>query len=93
MENNEDLLLDLDFVKMLKYLCLDFTLYKCSKATLNCYFFKSKTVSFIETGSYGFEKKTNAYDSSNKLMYIKVKHFNKNAFQQKENQKVPLAAS
>ena len=94
MENNQDLPLDLHFVKMLKYLCLNFTLSKYSKASLSSSLFKSKTIAFIKTDSYGFEKKTNYMSwRSKKLLCIKVKQVYKNAFKQKENQKVQLGVS
>ena len=57
LENNQDLQLHLHFVKMLKYLCLNFPFHRYSKASLNSSLFKSKTIAFIETGSYGIEKR------------------------------------
>ena len=78
LEKNQELQLPLYFVNMLKCLCLNFLFHKYSKASLNSFLFKKKTISFIEAGSY----------STNKISSIKVKQLEKkNASKQKQNQK------
>ena len=82
LEKNQELQLPLYFVNMLKCLCLNFLFHKYSKASLNSFLFKKKTISFIEAGSY----------STNKISSIKVKqlekktHLNKN--KTKKNKRV-----
>ena len=48
---------------MLKYLFLNFPLHKYSKAILNYFLYKSKTITFI---------KTDSYDNGNRRIYMHV---------------------
>ena len=62
------------FFKMLKYLFLNFPLHKYSKAILNYFLYKSKTITFIKTDSYDIGNRRNymnvVIDSTNKRKLI-----------------------
>ena len=65
------------FFKMLKYLFLNFPLHKYSKAILNYFLYKSKTITFIKTDSYDIGNKNlhACHDSTNKRFCKLIKHF------------------
>ena len=63
------------FLKRLKYLFLNFPCHKYSKAILNSFLYKSKTITFIKTDSYDIGNRRNymhvVIDSTNKRKLIK----------------------